>query len=767
MKMKQLIMIYKKELQCVFLCMWMSFLLSAHSQLMAEKPGEQEYRSAQSFVWDSISKKLYQNGVYPQWFGDDLGFAYALKTRKGTEYFKSNFSDLKQRPAFDPKKFKNALEKLSEDKIDEKNLPINMIHWSNANQFNFSYKGNNYRINLKNYKIDKIENPYSAEENISISPDKNLEVFLRDYNLILRNRKTNEETPLTKDGNQDYMYGSVYGWSQTMKGENTIAKPNLKVKWSPDSKKILTQVTDFSSAEKMYLLDFSIDSLYRPELLSYYRPSPGDTTFVKLNPLIIDIESKEIVPIKLKPTPQMLDLGGNLFWSKKNKRIYGTYDRRGFQQKDYLDIDPETGEINIVYTEESKTNIDYLTRFRYLEEENIALITSESSGWKQLYKLDWKTGKRTALTQGEFVVDEIKSVDLKEKQIYFTAMGKEQGVNPYFRMLYKIDFDGNNLKLLTPEKLNHEVHISSDHQYFIDNYSSPLHPTISVLRSTSDGKILSKITEADLEDLKQLGWQFPEIFETIAQDGKTKIYGIMWKPSNFDASKKYPVVDYSYTGPHMNVFPNSFSQSVYGLYNSVQSLAELGFIVVQIDGMGTAGRSKAFHNVSYKNMGNNLLDHTLAIQQLGEKYDWFDADRVGIYGHSAGGYDAAHALMAFPETYKVAVASAADHDWRMEKAWWPEYYVGWPVDEYYHDHSNITMAPKMQGKLLLIHGGIDENVNPSATFKLAEALIKADKYFDMLIVPSARHAYPKKYYPYVQRKRWDFFVEHLIVNPVK
>lgn len=750
----------------IFLVLWICFSLPVQSQNFSKKPTAEDYQRAQNFVWDSIHQKLYQNGVFPQWFGDNLGFAYSLQTRKGTEYFRIHFSDLKQRSAFDSKKFKSALEKLSKEKIEENNLPIRIIHWSNSGQFNFSFQGKNYRIYLKNYKIEEIENPYvAAEENLSVSPDKKFEVFMKDYNLMLRNRKTKAETPLTKDGNQDYMYGSVYGWSQTMKGENTIAKPNLKVKWSPDSKRILTQVTDFSSAEKMYLLDFSIDSLYRPELLSYYRPSPGDTTFVQLNPLIIDIESQKIIPIKLEPTPQMLDLGGNLFWSKINNRIYGTYDHRGFQQKDYLDIDPETGGIRVVHSEKSKTNIDYLTRFRYIEEENFALITSESSGWKQLYKLDWETGDKIALTKGEFVVDEIKAVDLERKRIYFTAMGKEPGVNPYYRFLYRIDFDGKNLKLLTPEKMNHDLHISADHQFFVDNYSTPKNPTVSVLRSAEDGKILLKITEADIEDLKKLGWKSPDIFETLAQDQQTKIYGVMWKPSNFDATKKYPVVDYSYTGPHMNVFPNSFSQAVYGLYNSVQSLAELGFIVVQIDGMGTAGRSKAFHNMSYKNMGNNLLDHTLAIQQLGEKYDWFDSKRVGIYGHSAGGYDAAHALMAFPETYKVAIASAADHDWRMEKAWWPEYYVGWPVDEYYHDHSNITMAPKMQGKLLLIHGGIDENVNPSATFKLAEALIKADKYFDLLIVPSARHAYPKKYYPYVQRKRWDFFVEHLIVNP--
>ncbi|MBV1888484.1 MAG: S9 family peptidase, partial [Urechidicola sp.] len=224
----------------------------------------------------------------------------------------------------------------------------------------------------------------------------------------------------------------------------------------------------------------------------------------------------------------------------------------------------------------------------------------------------------------------------------------------------------------------------------------------------------------------------------------------------FDASKKYPIIDATYTGPHTQRFPKSFNWSFYN-----QSLAELGFIVVQMDGLGTSGRSKEFLNHSYKNMGNNLEDHVLAIKHLAEEYSYIDIDKVGIFGHSAGGFDTGHALLAFPDFYKVGVASSADHDFRMEKAWWPEMYMGWPVDESYEAVSNITMAPNLKGKLLLVHGGIDENVNPSATFKLAEALIKADKNFDLLILPSQRHGYTGKARSYFTKKRWNYFVEHL------
>ncbi len=249
-----------------------------------------------------------------------------------------------------------------------------------------------------------------------------------------------------------------------------------------------------------------------------------------------------------------------------------------------------------------------------------------------------------------------------------------------------------------------------------------------------------------------------ELHDWKSPDGRI-FQGVLYKPENFDPAKKYPVIDASYTGPHTYMYPRNFGTA---LTRNNQPLAELGFIVVAIDGLGTAWRSKAFHNVSYKNMGKNLTDHVLAIKELAKKYSWVDADRVGIFGHSAGGYDAGHALHEFPDFYKVGVASSADHDFRMEQDWWPEMYMGWPVDSTYNTVSNITMAGNLKGKLLITHGGIDENVNPSATFKLAEALVKADKEFDMLIFPSQHHGYIGKTNDYFLKKRWNYFVEHLL-----
>jgi dipeptidyl aminopeptidase/acylaminoacyl peptidase len=329
-------------------------------------------------------------------------------------------------------------------------------------------------------------------------------------------------------------------------------------------------------------------------------------------------------------------------------------------------------------------------------------------------------------------------------------------MNPYHQQLYKITFDGK-LTLLTPEKVHHVISFSEVGNYFVDNYSTINIPTKTVLRKAASGKILIELTQADVSEIISKGWQAPEVFELTAKDGKNTIYGALWKPSNFDSNKSYPIIDATYTGPHTQVFPKSF---VYGLIN--QSLAELGFIVIMVDGLGTSGRSKEFHDHSYKNMENNLEDHVLAIRYLAKKYTWIDIDKVGIYGHSAGGYDTGRAMLGFSDFYKVGVASSADHDFRMEKAWWPEMYQGWPVDETYEKTSNVTNAKNLKGKLLLVHGGIDDNVNPSATFKLAEALVNADKDFDMLILPSQRHGYQGKARNYFTKKRWNYFIEYLL-----
>jgi dipeptidyl-peptidase-4 len=440
-------------------------------------------------------------------------------------------------------------------------------------------------------------------------------------------------------------------------------------------------------------------------------------------------------------------------WSVTSEIVYLESQSRGYQSISLYSFNLKNESLQTLYTETSDTNIDNFD-YELVEEKDLLLFLSEKSGWRQLYSLDLKTKIEKPLTEGEYYINSIERIDYEKETIYFLASGKEYGRNPYYQHLYSISFTGDDLKIITPEDAHHVISISPDGQFVFDNYSTGCIPTKTILRNALSGEKVMDVTAADLSFLT--GWSPPEIFTAIARDGITTIYGALWKPSNFDPSKSYPVLEYSYTGPHTHVFPKEFSRSI-----GFQSYAELGFIVVVVDGLGSSGRSKAFHNYSYKNLGGNLADHVLAIKQLGSRFSWIDTTRVGIFGHSAGGYDAGHALLAYPDFYKVAVASSADHDHRMEKAWWPEMYMGWPVDSAYHLQSNITMAGNLKGKLLITHGGIDENVNPSATFKLAEALIKADKQFDMLILPSQRHGYQGVHQKYFTKTRWNYFIKHL------
>jgi dipeptidyl-peptidase-4 len=501
----------------------------------------------------------------------------------------------------------------------------------------------------------------------------------------------------------------------------------------------------------MYLLDWSVDTLYRQRLLSYYRGSPGDTSMVYMVPVFFNVKSgKEIKP----ELPRSTHINSiEVTWSKTPRKVFLENTSRGFQNKAIYTFDLKTEKLETIYTESSVTNIDNFA-YDFAEITGYMFFLSEKSGWRQLYSLDLKTGNEKSLTNGTFYVNSIERIDEKDQKLYFLASGKEEGCNPYYQHLYSISFTGENLKLLTPENRNHQISISPDGNYFVDNFSTANIPTTAVLRNSSNGENLIKLGEADVTGLAK--WSPPEIFTAIAHDGITTIYGAIWKPTNFDSTRHYPVIEMSYTGPHTQVFPKSFSQAF-----SMQSYAELGFVCVVIDGLGSSGRSKQFHDYSYKNLGGNLRDHVSAIKQLARRNAWMDTTCVGIFGHSAGGYDAGRAVLAYPEFYKVAVASSADHDHRMEKAWWPEMYMGWPVDSAYHLQSNITNAANLKGKLLLVHGGIDENVNPSATFKLAEALIKADKQFDMLILPGQRHGYRDASLKYFTKVRWNYFVEHL------
>lgn len=732
-----------------------TLLLILPMQLQSQQLSKEDYKRAVSFMYNNYNNKTAFN-LYTDvnWFKDNSGVWFVDYSKEGRTYKTVLFKNNKVEELFNHFKLANELNNFLEEKVTESNLSIDSIEKTKSGDLIITVKSKKYIYYTKRNVLQVSEEEKVEEVNKyeTKSPDGKWIAYSKDHNLFIKSTETNEEHQLSFDGKKNYEYASFYGWYDKMEGENGERPKNFYVDWSKDSKWISTSVVDLRNAEKMYLLDWSIDSLYKPKLLSYYRGSPGDTTMVKTRPIFFNVASKKEIKTTLPNNTHINSVSGQ--WTQESGVLIANYLERGFQKEFVKRIDLNTNTEQTLITEESETNVDNFS-YRLLEENQKIVFLSERSGWKQLYILDLKTNKTMSLTNGDYYIHDIKYINKKTKDIYFLASGKEEGNNIYHQQLYKTDLSGG-VTLLTPENAHHDISFSEDGKYFVDNYSTISIPTKTVLRESKFGKILAELTTANVEDAILKGWKTPEVFSLTAKDGKTTIYGAIWKPTNFDTSKKYPIIDHTYTGPHTQVFPKSFDR---GFMN--QSLAELGFIVMMVDGLGTFGRSKEFHNYSYKNMGNNLEDHVLAIKYLGDKFSWIDTDKVGIFGHSAGGYDTGRAMLAFSDFYKVGVASSADHDFRMEKAWWPEMYQGWPVDSTYQNVSNITNAKNLKGKLLLVHGGIDDNVNPSATFKLAEALVNADKEFDLLILPSQRHGYQGISRNYFIKKRWNYFVEYL------
>lgn len=732
------------------------FLLALLGQNSYGQITEETYHKAEYFLSTTIQREVYHLDVIPNWLDDKKSFWHQTYTEDGKRFFLTDIEEGETKDAFAHEELAKLLNEKTGETIDPKSLPFNRIQLKEDGSVGFEYKNKNWSYKNGNLESKKASGN-SRDRSVSISPDGNKKAFVRNFNLFVEDLNTGEEIQLSFDGKKDYEYASSWGWSDMVYGENGTRPEHFNVNWSPDSKKIQTQIVDLRLAEKMLLLDNSQDDKFRPQLMGYYRASPGDTTVVMYTPILFDLETKETTKFPGLSLPHFIGMYFN--WDSKSENLFGTYLERGFKSFDLIEINADSREIRKVYSESSPTHINNNNIFRRLDNGQFILGT-EKSGWNQLYLMDWKTGKLVnRITSGDYVVKKLLSIDEENKVIYFEASGKEKDVNPYYSFVYKVNFDGTGLELLTPENAFHDISYENGKDYFIDNYSTVDQPTVSVVRELKTGKIVHEVSRADISNLTKKGYQSPKQFTATAKDGKTTIYGIYYLPTDFSAKKNYPIIDYTYSGPHIDITPKTFRAGLVGLQ---QPMAELGFIVVTVDGLGTHGRGKAFNDVSYNNLGDGTTDHVLAIKELAAKNKFMNVEKVGIFGHSAGGYDAGRAMLLHADFYKVGVASAGDHDHRMEKAWWPEMYMGYPIGDFYHEQSNITNAAKLKGHLLLAHGGIDENVNPSATFKFAEALINAGKDFDLFIWPSRNHSFGRTDGDYFTKKRWDYFIEHLM-----
>jgi dipeptidyl aminopeptidase/acylaminoacyl peptidase len=569
------------------------------------------------------------------------------------------------------------------------------------------------------------------------SPDGKWTAFVRDNNVWLRDTKTKDESKLSTDGTSTDDYGRVF--------------------WSPDSKRLVAIRTKAGGSRQVTLVESSPRDQLQPKTSTYAYLKPGDPIPLP-KPHLFDIETRKEIPVsdELFPNPWAVT---DEHWSADGKRFYFVYNQRGHTVVRVLAVDAETGTVTPVVNEECKTFFDYAGKLftHYLDGTDELIWMSERDGWNHLYLVDLKSGKAASITTGEWVVRGVDRVDEKTREVWFRALGLHADQDPYHVHYCRIKFDGTGLTKLTDGDGTHRIDFSPDRRFVIDTYSRVDLPPVVELRRTADGKKVCDLERADATALLKTGWRYPERFVAPGRDGKTDIHGYIVRPSTFDPAKKYPVIEHIYAGPHDHHVRKSFAPAPYE-----QRMAELGFIVVKIDGMGTNWRSKAFHDVCWKNLGDSgFPDRIPWVKAAAEKHKEMDLSKgVGIFGGSAGGQSSTRAVLADGDFYTVAVSDCGCHDNRMDKIWWNELWMSWPIGPHYAEQSNVTCAHKLTGKLMLVVGELDRNVDPSSTMQVADALIRADKDFDLLVVPGAGHGAAEA--PYGARRRMDFFVRHLL-----
>ncbi len=571
-----------------------------------------------------------------------------------------------------------------------------------------------------------------------VSPDGKWQAFIRDNNVHVRKCQGGGELPLSADGAPDDPYAGPFFWS-------------------PDSTKLVVLRTKKGDDRKVYYVESSPKDQLQPKLHSYNYLKPGDRIPLP-KPHLFNVPGTRQIPLsdELFPNPWSIQ---DVHWDRDSSRFTFLYNQRGHQVLRVLAIDAATGKATPIIDEQSRTFIDYAGKFflRHIEESAEIIWMSERDGWNHLYLYDARNGQvKNQITRGQWVVRRVDLVDEQKRQIWFQAGGIRPDQDPYYIHYCRVNFDGTGLTILTEGDGTHAIQFSPDRRHFVDTWSRVDLPPVTELRQAQDGKLVCVLEKADGSELLKTGWQTPERFVAKGRDGTTDIYGVIFRPTHFDPARKYPVIEQIYAGPQGSFVPKAFRP-----LHSPQVMAELGFILVQIDGMGTSNRSKAFHDVCWKNLGDSgFPDRIRWIKAAAEKYPCMDLTRVGIYGGSAGGQSSTRALLAHGDFYHVAVSDCGCHDNRMDKIWWNELWMGWPIGPHYAEQSNVTQAHKLQGKLMLVVGEMDENVDPASTLQVVNALIKANKDFDLLLMTGAGHGSAES--PYGQRRRQDFFVRHLL-----
>lgn len=715
-------------------------------------------------VFQNARALVSRTSLNPRWIAGSDRFWYLDEHFKVKSFLRVDPGQGTEKAAFDHAKLAAALSVAANKAYTAAELPFDEFEYLDGESaIGFEVDGVSWRCGLVEYVCASVNLAFGAKDGEVLSPDGRRAVFIRDYDLWLRDIATGAEVALTQDGERGYGYGDTAVSDQLLG-----VAPVPSVYFSADSKRLLAYRIDARAEQELALIQ-SVPA-GRPRLHSYHYPIAGDRSIGRAEAILFDLESKAAQPLRYPSVQHLTDKDVAGFWNESGTQVGFLEYERGYKSLKLLIADARTGEVKPALEERSATYVNRGTQVRLIGEQRQVIWSSERDGWNHLYRIDGRTGAViNQITRGEWVVREVLHVDEKRRQVYFTAGGKEAGEDPYYRHLYRVRWDGTGLELLTPEHADHEVAISPSGRYFVDTYSRIDLASVSVLRA-ENGRLIRELRKADIAPLVAKGWKLPETFKMKAHDGETDLYGAIFYPSNFDSRKAYPVLDGIYPGPQHIRTVKSFDVEQ---WESDQALAELGFIVVTVDGMGTPLRSRAFRDLSYGNMGNagGLEDHVATLKQLAARKPYMDLTRVGIYGHSGGGYASARALLMFPDFYKVAVSSAGNHDQRSYWAEWGERFHGYPVGDNYRSQSNASLVANLKGRLLLVHGDMDDNVHPALTLQLVDALIAANKDFDLLILPNRNHelvdlaagkAASRRVDPYFLRRRWDYFVRHLM-----
>jgi dipeptidyl aminopeptidase/acylaminoacyl peptidase len=745
-------------------------------------PGEvtaADYARAASFL-PGRTRPLVDHDVQRVKWLDDHRFWYVDHDAGGDHYRVMDAATGKAIPAFDQARLATALGRATGQPVaanhlriaDYRPMPDGRLEVSLAGAGDHS-SGTSYLCDLDGDGrcVDRrsaLAHKPGTEPG-TVSPDGRLAVFVRDWNLWLRDLDTGKETRLTTDGVENFGYATDNsGWQHS---DAAI------VKWSPDSTRVATYQQDQRTVGDMYVLHTGVG---HPRLEQWKEPLVGDRDEVTIAPVVIDVRNAKVTRLKMAAELHQSTLCDSLAcdpdptgwsdakWAPDSRTLALVGTSRDRRHEWFRVADAETGAVRTVFEDSVKTFYESgrgMVNWQYLPETHEAIWFSERTDWGNLYLHDLKTGKdKHAITQGPGNVDQVRHLDRRTRTLWFVGNARTPGLNPYYRQFFKTDVDTGKTLLLTPEPADHQITMSPDGRYFVDSYSTVEQPPTTVLRASGDGHVIATVARAGIGRLRATGWTPPEVVTVRARDGKTTLYGLLFKPTHFDPHGKYPVIDYVYPGPQTGSV-SSFGWAA--AHGDRQAMAELGFVVLAVNGMGTPWRTKYFHDAWYRDVADNTLpDQVTAIRQLAGRYPWIDAGRVGMWGHSGGGNATVAAMFHYPDFFKVGWAESGNHDMRNYESYWGEKYQGLLVTHpdgttNYDSQANPLFAGNLKGHLMLVHGSVDPNVPVGETLLVADALIKANKDFDMLILPNQQHGYGADT-AYVTRRRWDYFVKHLL-----